>query len=79
MCLQPRASLDSFPYKYILLILYPLAVTQHGVQLALAQADAEHLHCENAVPVMKTSCHLHSSCQVWTMKLNSKYLAVDFL
>ena len=48
MCLWPRVSHNLFPYKYIVLI---LAITQHGVQLALAQADAEHLRCENAVPI----------------------------
>ena len=47
----PMASHNLFPYKYIVLILYPLAITQHGVQLALAQADAEHLHHEDAVPI----------------------------
>ena len=51
MCLRPRVSHDSFPYKYIVLILYPLAITQHGVRLALAQADAEHLRREDAVPI----------------------------
>ena len=42
---------DLFPYKYIVCILYHLAITQHGVWLTLAQPNAEHLHCEDAVPI----------------------------